>query len=251
MSIEAEFDSTCQRVLLTDRQTYGIGGLGERGLHKILKYYIEPDETRHEIKIGGFVADILRDGEIVEIQTRDFAPLRRKLPVYLQDYHVTVVYPVVCEKRIHWIDPVSGEISGGRRSPKAGGIGDFLLELYKLRPILPLEGLSFELYWLNIDEFRMLTGRSRDRKHYGAYRKDRIPTRLVKIERIASPDDFLRYISGLPESFTCAELAKSLSMYSGAANRVMQTLVTLGVIERTGKRGNAFIYERKYDRGEM
>ena len=250
MSIEAEFDSTCQRILLADRKTAGIGGLGERGLHKILKCFIEPDESRHEIKVEGFVADILRGDEIVEIQTRDFSPLRRKLPVYLKNYRVTVVYPIAREKRIHWIDPTSGEVSGGRRSPKTGGIGEFLLELYKLRPILPLERLCFELYWLDINEFRMLTGRSRDRKHYGAYRRERIPTRLDRIDRVASPDDYLKYIENLGDSFTCAEFAKSLSMYPGAANRALQTLVTLGVVERIGKRKNAYIYERKLNRGE-
>ena len=250
MSIEAEFDSTCQRILLADRKTAGIGGLGERGLHKILKCFIEPDESRHEIKVEGFVADILRGDEIVEIQTRDFSPLRRKLPVYLKNYRVTVVYSIAREKRIHWIDPTSGEVSGGRRSPKTGGIGEFLLELYKLRPILPLDGLCFELYWLDVDEFRMLTGRSRDRKHYGAYRRERIPTRLDRIERVASPDDYLEYIKDLGDSFTCAEFAKALSMYPGAANRALQTLVTLGVVERIGKRKNAYIYERKSNRGE-
>ena len=36
----------------------GIGTLGERALHKILKLYFEPDQSCHEIEILGSVADI-------------------------------------------------------------------------------------------------------------------------------------------------------------------------------------------------
>lgn len=72
----------------------GIGTLGERTLHMVLKRYFEPDESLHEIRVGGFVADIVRPNGIIEIQTRDFSKLRRKLAAFLELGPVTVVYPV-------------------------------------------------------------------------------------------------------------------------------------------------------------
>lgn len=44
----------------------GIGTLGEKTLHSVLKYYFEPDASRHEVKVGGFVADILTEDGIIE-----------------------------------------------------------------------------------------------------------------------------------------------------------------------------------------
>ena len=56
----------------------GIGRLNEGSLHKTLKLYFEPDITRHEIKIGRFVADILNEDGIIEIQTRAFRNMKKK-----------------------------------------------------------------------------------------------------------------------------------------------------------------------------
>ena len=54
-----------------------IGIQKEKILHKTLKYYLCPDDTKHEIKItkenkGVLYADILLDNVIYEIQTRSF-----------------------------------------------------------------------------------------------------------------------------------------------------------------------------------
>lgn len=240
------FDEVCREVLTGEHERSGIGTLGERTLHMILKRYYEPDSSLHEQKVGRYVADIRRDGEIIEIQTRGFANLRDKLKAFLPDYRVRVVYPVAQTKYISWLDPYSGELSKRHKSPKKGQYGDFLLELYALRPMLPLEGLSFDLVFMDIDEFRMLTGRSRDRKHYGAARCERIPTALRDIISLESPEDFLAVLpEGLSEEFTSADFAARAKISRGVVNRALQTLVTIGVLERTAKKGNAYLYKRK------
>ena len=38
----------------------GIGTQIERTLHCVLTYYIEPDESRHEVRVGTFIADIFQ-----------------------------------------------------------------------------------------------------------------------------------------------------------------------------------------------
>ena len=53
--------------VLENRDTKnGIGTYGEKTLHAVMKKYIEPDESKHEIKIGKFVADIVNGEEITE-----------------------------------------------------------------------------------------------------------------------------------------------------------------------------------------
>ena len=68
------------RALLHLQDRSGIGTLGERSLHAVLKYWIEPDERRHEVKLPcGLVADIYDGERVVEIQTGSLYQLRGKL----------------------------------------------------------------------------------------------------------------------------------------------------------------------------
>ena len=60
----------------------GIGTLSEKALHAALKSYYEPDFESREVKVGGFVADIVGENGIIEIQTRGFDRLGRKLDAF-------------------------------------------------------------------------------------------------------------------------------------------------------------------------
>ena len=54
----------------TECKESSIGRLGEKMLHRTLKYYLEPDRSYHEVDLLGSVADIKRGDRIIEIQTR-------------------------------------------------------------------------------------------------------------------------------------------------------------------------------------
>ena len=65
-----------------------IGTLGEKTIHAVLKCYLEPNEEFHEKRIASYYADITREMnknkiEIIEIQTRSFNALRKKLGCFL------------------------------------------------------------------------------------------------------------------------------------------------------------------------
>ena len=240
------FEQICREVVAGEHEQKGIGTLGERTLHVVLKNFYETDPNFREIKVGRFVADIKRGDSIVEIQTRAFRNLREKIPVFIAENSVKVVFPVAAKKFISWVDPETGEISERRRSPKSGNIWDFLAELWELRPILPLEGLSFDVAYLELEEFRLLTGRSKDRKRYGAKRAERIPTSLVRIETFESPEDFAAILPELPDEFTVSDLSKAAKLRTGFVGKLAATLVTLGVIEKCGNRGRAYLYRKLY-----
>ena len=155
------FEQICREVVAGEHEQKGIGTLGERTLHVVLKNFYETDPNFREIRVGRFVADIRRGDSIVEIQTRAFRNLREKIPAFIAENSVKVVFPVAAKKFISWVDPESGEVIERRRSPKSGSIWDFLAELWELRPILPLDGLSFDVAYLELEEFRLLTGRSK------------------------------------------------------------------------------------------
>lgn len=80
----------------------GIGTLSEKSVHSVLKFYYAPDEKYHEVKVGTHLADTCVDGEIHEIQTRQFYKLNDKLEEFLNTFgmEVTIVYPVSVENTI-------------------------------------------------------------------------------------------------------------------------------------------------------
>ncbi len=90
MCIDTErFERARGRVIGIERQRLGIGTLSEKTVHAVLKNYYAPDEDMHEIPIENFVADIFDGEAVIEIQTRSFQNMRRKLAAFLPLYPVT------------------------------------------------------------------------------------------------------------------------------------------------------------------
>ena len=71
------FQQACRQARESLRGQNGIGTLGEKTLHAALKAYYEPDAESHEIKIGRYIADIVGENGIIEIQTQSFDKLRK------------------------------------------------------------------------------------------------------------------------------------------------------------------------------
>ena len=105
-----------------------IGTLSEKGLHADLKDYLVQPGDRIEYPVDGYVADIFRDGEIIEIQTRNFGAMRKKLTHLLGYYPVHLVHPIPVERLIIWQD-AQGKVIKKRKSPKHGRPIDLFKEL--------------------------------------------------------------------------------------------------------------------------
>ena len=125
-----------------------IGTLSEKMLHSVLKYYLEPCDDFHEVAIGTYVADIMRDGCIIEIQTRAFNRLRDKLREFLKEYPVTVVFPIAKSKCYYLTDSETGEVSQKKKSPRHGSVYDVFKELYKIKMLLDSDNLYFHIVLL-------------------------------------------------------------------------------------------------------
>ena len=58
-----------------------------------------------EVKVDGYVIDLVRaDGELVEIQTGSFSPLRAKLDALLDRHRMRIVHPIPAQRRILRVD---------------------------------------------------------------------------------------------------------------------------------------------------
>ena len=238
------FEQAKEKIIGKDRQRLQIGTLSEKTVHAVVKHYYEPDEDKQEIPIEGLYADIFTGNEIIEIQTRSFDQVRKKLDRFLPEYPVTVVLPIPDTKWLIWIDEETGELTNPRKSPKKGSEYAAFKELYKIKPYLKKEGLTIVLLFLDMEEYRLLNGWSKDKKK-GSSRYDGIPIQITREVRFESPSDYQILIpDSLEDEFTCAEFAKAVKINNRQANLVLNILFYLDVVKRTGKRGRAFVYEK-------
>ncbi|MBR5538541.1 MAG: hypothetical protein IKU61_01435 [Clostridia bacterium] len=221
----------------------GIGTLSEKMLHSVLKYYLEPCDDFHEVALCGFVADVMRDGCITEVQTRGFDRLREKLRAFLPEHPVTVVLPIAKTRWYTVIDEESGEISKKRKSPRYGNIYDAFRELYKIKMLLGSENLYFHFILLDITEIRRKVKKSRHNRK-GFELVERIPDKIEEEVFIDGKEDFGKLIpGGLPTPFTSRDFAKAIKRTRSEAQTALNVLRAVGAVNITGKDKNAYLYE--------
>ena len=222
----------------------GIGTLQEKTIHSVLKYYYAPDSAYHEIKIGSYVADICIDGDIYEVQTRNFNTMRNKLNYFLQNHNVTIIYPVAHTKWISWLDMDTGELTPKRKSPKTGTFYQIIPELYKIKMFVNNPRLHFIISLIDVEETRYLNGWSHDKKR-GSSRMDGIPVEIYDEVRIDTFADYRIFLPDtLPEQFTSKDLGKVAKIPQNKASTLLNILLETKVIHRIGKSGKSYLYQK-------
>ncbi len=220
----------------------GIGTLSEKTLHAVLKLYYEPDEDKHEVAMSGYYADVYNDKGIIEIQTRQLNKLRDKLSVFLQDYHVTVVYPLPFNKWLSWVNPDNGEVQGRRKSPRHFTEYDAFYELYKIKSYLKNPNLSINLVLMDMEEYKLLNGWSYDKKR-GSTRYDRVPVGIRRIVKFDRREDYMQLVpADLKEDFTVKDFAMAAGVSVEASRYTLNILNYLEIVKRTGRVKNGYVY---------
>ena len=243
-SVSVRFAEARSAALAEERDTHAVGTLGEKPVHRTLKYFIDNDPAHHEVKHLGYVCDVKNEQGIFEIQTRAFDRLCPKLEKMLLDSRVTVIYPIIKERTLNWLSPENGELISSRKVSKKGKISDALPELSKIKKYLGHENLTFRIYVLSAEEYRLLDG-------YGAEKKRRstkftiVPTELFEIREFKTREE-LRFL--LPEKlsdiFTAKEFYSAIGMKGRRAYFSLSLMLDFGFIKKVGKKGNAYIYEK-------
>lgn len=226
-----------------------IGTKSEHRVHGALKYFFQPCDDYHEIKLEGFICDATDSeyNEVFEIQTRDFSKLRKKLQHLLLSHPVTVIHPITVEKRLTVIYEESGEASV-RKSPKKAVLDDIFDELYRIRDYLPCPNLRILAAEIKVHETRVYKGLKGDRKPFQKpISVERVPTELVGITEINYPDSYLSKLpSSLPECFTSGDLARESNLARAKASFILKLLTELGFVTRVGRDKRGYIYERAH-----
>ena len=246
-----------EKIIGKDRDRFQIGTLSEKTIHAVVKNYYAPDEDNQEIPINGKYADIFfapkggprslnedgNKGHIIEIQTRSFDRLRDKLKSFLPEYTVTLVLPIPDHKQIIWIDPDTGEISKGTNR-KYGNDYTGFKELYKIKPFLTHPNLRICFLFMDMIEYKFLSGSSKNRKKHGACRFDRIPLDLTKEIHIDCTKDYMQFVPyNLPDNFTSSDMAKAAGIPKRLVSTVIGIIRDVGIIEQIGKKGRFYLYK--------
>lgn len=224
--------------------------LGEKALHSALKFYYEPDASFHEKEAFGFVADIRNEDGVTEIQTKNLFAMRRKLEVYLKQVPVTLVHPVIRERRLIYLDPETGELSRPRLSPKKGRVEDAFSELVHILGVLGDPGLVIVIPLVDAEEYRIrAAGKKRRRGGNADLKYELLPTRLAEETVLAVPSDALRLLTpALIEKaggagFTIKETAQELKLDYRTASAMCASLCAMGALrrERQGREYRHFL----------
>ncbi len=237
------FEQAKHKVLLKQHDPHGFGTLQEKTVHAVMKLYYEPDEDYHEVPIEGYIADIYTGKRIIEIQNGNFNRLRPKLEAFLPLYPVTVVYPIPHHKWLIWMEEETGALSKRHKSPVTGNIYHAFPELYKIKQFLLHPNLSLAFPLIDLDEYRLLNGWSKNRKR-GSSRYDRMPLLLFDEIRIECAEDFLQLVPyELDKPFTVKEFAQAARIKRDLSAVTLPLLTYIQILKRAGKRGREYLYE--------
>ncbi len=221
-----------------------IGMLNEGALHAALKSDYLGDDGAAEVPFSGFVADVVRDGVIYEIQTSSFSGLGRKMKQLADLAPVVLVHPIAQRKTLVRLqDAETGEVVS-RRSPKRGAIAHILRELVYLPELLNHQNFAVEVVLTEEEEQQAYDPKAR-RGRGGWRRRGRYLLDVVERLRINGPNDLWVFVRGeLPEIFTTQDLAQAMEQPKALGQQLAYCLRHLGAIEVCGKTGNALNYRR-------
>jgi hypothetical protein len=212
-----------------------IGTLNESSLHAALKArYAQPGD-RFEVPLGGFVVDICRSNQLIEIQTSSFAAMANKLDQLLDDYRLLLVHPIAIETYL------ARPGRKPRKSPRRGSIYELFVELVSIPTLVDHPNLSIEVVLASVT--RHQKPRSRGRRRYRNL--DCELREVLGIHRFSGSAELGRLLpAGLPREFTTADIANGASVSRDLAQRVAYCLRALNRIAEVGRTRAGIRYRR-------
>ena len=221
----------------------GIGTLGEKSLHASLKGHFFQPGDQVEVEVEGYYIDIVRGNLLIEIQTKNFSAMKKKLTKLSQQHSILLIHPIAEEK---WIvkQEEDGEIVSRRKSPKRGRVEDMFRELLRIPEVVAKGNIrlwialvSTEVTWVNDGQ--------------GSWRRkkwsigDEVLLKVNEVIEFNTLSDYSRLIPRtLPNEFTNKELSKALGIQNTLAIKMSYTLRKMGILEVVRTEGKTNFHAR-------
>ncbi len=247
IQVDAAAFSDLRRSVLSDPHLRdGIGTYKEKKLHLILKEYFVRSAENREVPFRGFVCDGKEGDVITEVMTGSLSGMGEKLKAFLPDHRVNIIFPLIAEKTLVWIDPETGDSTKGRISPRRDGISRLLSETVYILDWLSSPNLTLTAVSLRAEEFRLLNGRGKEKK-IGAEKLDRVPSEILSVTEYYPREDMALLLpEGLPDRFTRNDVAGATGFSGRRLSGVVKALVATGVISDAGLGNRPRYYEISY-----
>jgi hypothetical protein len=217
----------------------------ETTLHRQLKERYATEGALVEQRLGRYRIDVVRPGELVEIQLASLTAIRDKVAALLKKHRVLLVKPIVVRKHLVKLRRAGGKEVSRRRSPKQGTLLDLFDELVHFTRVFPHRRLTLEVLLIEIEERRYPGhGRRRWRRDNDHQVEDQ---RLVEVHgahAFRTPADLCRMLPpALPQPFHTGHIAEHLGVARWIAQRMAYCLRETGAIRSVGKLRGAWLYE--------
>lgn len=199
-----------------------IGTLNEGSLHRQLKELVSEPGDRFEVELGKYVIDIVRQGELIEIQIGPLGPLGPKLDALLDQHDVTVVHPISVSTWLH------KDGAPARRSPIRRSIYNIFDDLVSIPTLIDHPRFSLEVVLIEEDTMRTYDPTLR-RKRGGWRTTDRSMRTMLGRRGFVTAVELAELIpDSLPDPFTTADLATAAGIARPVAQRMAYCFRALG-----------------------
>ena len=226
-----------------NNQKIGIGERNEKSLHAALKQWFAQPGDQFEVHVEGYVIDLVRGEELIEIQTRRLGALRRKLHALLEHYPVRLVYPIAQEKWIVRKNSTGKKILGRRKSPRAGRLTDLFAELVSIPDLFNHHNLTLLVVLIQEEEIRHADGQGSWRRKGQSIHDHRL-VQVLETVPFEKKQDFLRFLpNALEQPFTNLGLHAQIGGSIHTIRQMTYCLRKMGIIQQVGKKGNALLYK--------
>ncbi|HOO31932.1 MAG TPA: hypothetical protein PK466_01045 [Thermotogota bacterium] len=222
-----------------------INTYNEKSLHADIKAFLSKTGDEFECSYNGFIIDIKRNDLLIEIQTKNFLAMRKKLSRLLDCNRIRLVHPIIKNKKITVLETDGTTIKHSRYSPKHGDITDIFEEILYIPELVSHMNLEIQILLISAEEIRIDDGK-------GSWRRKGISIADRKL--IEVHDDMLlnhpvQLFKLLPESiqteeFSTRDLSEMMKITKQKASKICYTLKKIGLIIPVSKQGNLIIYRR-------
>jgi hypothetical protein len=220
-----------------------IGTRKESSLHNALKFRYAGTGGETEKSMGDYVCDgVTPEGEIIEVQTGSFGPLKDKVRELAAFGPVRIIHPIIINKYIETFD-AAGHLLRKRKSPRKGSEWDLFKNLLYAPELAAVPGLCIELALIDVLEQRKEDGKGSWRRK-GASISGRELAAWHSSVSLGALKDYYRFLPfASKEEFTTRDLAKKARIRPALAGKTLYVLTKIGITERVGKKGNSFLYK--------
>jgi hypothetical protein len=217
----------------------------ESTLHRQLKDEYADETSEIEVPFGKYRIDVVRDGQLIEIQQASLSSIRDKIGKLVKKHPVLVVKPIIVRRQLVKLKSKEGKEVERRLSPKRGKLWDLFDELVYFTRVFPHRNLSLEVPLIDIEEYRYPGhGRRRRWRKRDHVVQDRKLVTIHETYTFDGPKDFCRLLpKSLPSPFHTGQLAEAIGVDRWVAQRIAYCFRHMEVANQVGKKGNAWLYE--------